>query len=48
MTAVEWCVSEANNLRFVGREFHKRGVELRNDRSANFSLVEAGGREIHR
>ena len=35
MTVVEWCVSEAKDLRFIGREFHKRGEELRNDRSAN-------------
>ena len=25
MTMVEWCVSEAKDLRFIGREFHKRG-----------------------
>ena len=24
MTVVEWCVSEAKDLRFIGREFHKR------------------------
>ena len=42
------CVSEAKNLRFIGREFHKRGEELWNDRSANLSLVETGGRERHR
>ena len=50
MTVVEWCVSGAKDLRFVGREFHKRGEELRNDRSTNslVSLVETGGRERHR
>ena len=31
-TVVEWCVSGAKDLRFIGREFHKRGEELRNDR----------------
>ena len=41
-------VSGAKDLRFICREFHKRGVELRNDRSANLSLVETGGRERHR
>ena len=40
MTVVEWCVSGAKDRRFIGREFHKRGEELRNDRSANLSLVE--------
>ena len=40
MTVVEWCVSRAKDIRFIGREFHKRRVELRNDRSANLSLVE--------
>ena len=48
MTVVEWCVSEAKDLRFIGREFHKREEELRNDRSANLSLVATGGRERHR
>ena len=48
MTVEEWCVSGAKNLRFIGREFHKRGEELRGDRSANLSLVETGGRERHR
>ena len=48
MTMVEWCVSGVNNLRFIGREFDKRGEELRDDRSANLSLVETGGRERHR
>ena len=38
----------ANDLRFIGREFHKRKEELRNDRSGNLSLVETGGRERHR
>ena len=45
MTVVEWCMSEAKDLRFIGRQFHKRGGELRNDRLANLSLVETGGRE---
>ena len=36
MTVEEWCVSGAKDLRFIGREFHKRGEELRNDRSANW------------
>ena len=35
MTVVEWCVSEANDLRFIGREFHKRGEELRNEYGGN-------------
>ena len=48
MTVEEWCVSGAKNLRFIGREFHKRGEKLRNDRSENLSLVETGGRERHR
>ena len=48
MTVVEWCVSGAKDLRFNGRKFHKRGEELRNDQSANLSLVETGGRERHR
>ena len=48
MTVVEWCVLEAKNFRFIGREFHKRGDELRNVRSANVSLVETGGMERHR
>ena len=48
MTVVEWCVSGAKDLRFIGREFHKWREELRNDRSANLSLVETGGRERHR
>ena len=33
MTVVEWFVLGAKDLRFIGREFHKRGEELRNDRS---------------
>ena len=41
-------MSGAKDVRFVGREFQKRGEELRNDRSANLSLVEIGGRERHR
>ena len=48
MPAVKMCVSGAKDNRLGGREFHKRGEELRNDRSANLSLVEAGGRERHR
>ena len=48
MTSVECCVSGAKDLRFIGREFHKRGEGLRNDRSANLSLEEIGGRERHR
>ena len=48
MTVVKWCVTGANDLRFIGREFHKRIEELRNDRSANLSLVETGERERQR
>ena len=48
MTVVEWCVSGAKDLRFIGREFYKRGEELRGDRSANLSLVETGRRKTHR
>ena len=48
MAVVEWCVSEAKNLRFIDREFHKWGEELRGDQSANLNLVETGGRERHR
>ena len=48
MTVVEWCVSGAKDLRIIGREFRKRGEEMRNDQSANVSLVETGGRERHR
>ena len=48
VTVVEWRVSGAKDLSFIGREFHKRGEELRNDRSANLSLVETGGRERYR
>ena len=48
MPVMEWCVSGANDLRFIGGEFHKRGEELRNDRSANLNLVKTGGRERHR
>ena len=40
MTVVEWCLSGAKNLRFIGREFHKRREELRN---ANLSKLEPGG-----
>ena len=48
MTVVEWCASGAKDLRFTRIEFHKHGEELRIDRSANLSLVEAGRRERHR
>ena len=48
MTVVEWCVSGAKDLTFIDKEFHNGGEELRNDRSANLSLVETGGRERHR
>ena len=48
MIVVEWCVSGAKYLRFTVREFHERGEELRNDRWANFSLVETSGRDRHR
>ena len=41
-------MSGAKDHRFIGREFHKRGEELRNERSANLSLEETGGRERHR
>ena len=40
-----WCVPGAKDLRFIGRDFHKRGEGLRNDRSANLSPVETGGRK---
>ena len=42
VTVVEWYVSGAKDLRFIDREFHKRGEELRNERSANLSLEEKG------
>ena len=48
VTVVEWCVSGAMDLKFIGKEFHKRGEELRKDRFANLSLVETGGMERHR
>ena len=48
MTVVEWCVSGAKDLRFIGRYTNKRGEEFLNDRLANLSLVETGGRERHR
>ena len=48
VTVVEWCVSGAKHLRFIGREFNKRGDELRNDQSGNLSLVETCGRGRHR
>ena len=38
-------MSRAKGHRFISREFHKREEELRNDRSANLSLVVTGGRE---
>ena len=41
-------MSGAKDLRFVGKEFKLRGEELRNDRSANLSLVETGGRDRNR
>ena len=41
-------MSGAKELRFIGKELHKRGEELQNDRSVNLSLVETGGRERHR
>ena len=47
-TVMEWCVSGAKDIRFIGREFYKRGEVLRNDRSANLSLVETNERERHR
>ena len=45
VTVVEWYVCGAKDLRFIGREFHKWEEELRNERSANLSLEETGGRE---
>ena len=48
MTVVKWSVSGAKDLRFIGREFHKRGEELRNDRLTNLSLVETAERKRHR
>ena len=48
VTVVEWYVSGAKDLRFIGREFHKRVEELQNDRSANLNLMETGGRKRHR
>ena len=41
-------MSGAKDLRFIGREFHKWEDEFQNERSANLSLVETGGRERHR
>ena len=41
---VKWCLSGAKDLRFIGREFQKRGEKLQNDRPANLSLVEIDGR----
>ena len=40
MTVVKWCVSGAKDSRYIDREFHKRGEELRNDRSEK---LEPGG-----
>ena len=37
-------MSGAKDLRVIGREIHKRGYELRNERSANLRLVETGDR----
>ena len=48
MTVVEWYASGAMDRRFIGRELHMRGEELRNERSANLSLEETGGKERHR
>ena len=48
VTVVDQCVSGANDLRFIGREFHKWGDKLRNEGSANLSVVETGGRERHK
>ena len=44
MTVVEWYVS-AKNRRFIGRQFHKLGDELRNEQSGNLSLVGTGERD---
>ena len=41
-------MSGAKDLRFIGREFHKRGDELRNNRLANLSLVKTVESERHR
>ena len=41
------CV-RSKDIRFIGGEFLKRGENLLNDRSANFSLMETGGRKRHR
>ena len=48
MTAVQCCVSGAKDVRFNGREIHKRGEELWSDRPENLSMVETGGTERHR
>ena len=48
MPAVEQYVTGAKNLRTIGTEFHKLGDELRNEKSANLSLMETGGTERHR
>ena len=41
-------MSGEKDLRLIGREFHKRGEELRADRSTNLSLVETDEMERHR
>ena len=46
MAMVEWCVSVAKDIRFIGRG--KRGEELLNDRSVNLSLMKTGERKRHR
>ena len=48
MTVMDGLCQERRILDIIGREFHTQGEELRNDRSANLSLVETGGRERHR
>ena len=41
-------MSGAEDVRFIGREFHKWGDELRNERSANLSLMEGKGTDDQR
>ena len=49
MTVVEWCVcQEQMILDLLVETIGGGGEELRNDRSANLSLVETGERERHR